>query len=137
MEAQVATANQSVQVARAQLRQARALLQEAHAAAFPTVTTNVAPTRAQPGPTTSGPHVATTYDLGLDVSWEVDLWGGVARATEASAYGVAASSADLAAARLSAEATVAQDYFQLRVADLQQRLLDDTVAAYQTSLRLT
>lgn len=47
------------------------------------------------------------------------------------------AAADLANARLSAQATLAQSYFQLRSLDAQQKLLDETVAAYQQSLKLT
>ncbi len=47
------------------------------------------------------------------------------------------AAADLANARLSAQATLAQSYFQLRSLDAQQKLLDDTVAAYASSLQLT
>ena len=48
-----------------------------------------------------------------------------------------ASAADLAAVRLSAQAELAQTYFQLRVLDLQRQLLEDTVAAFGKSLQLT
>ena len=45
--------------------------------------------------------------------------------------------ADLAAARLSAEATLASDYIQLRVADEQQQLLARTVEGYKRALEIT
>jgi NodT family efflux transporter outer membrane factor (OMF) lipoprotein len=51
--------------------------------------------------------------------------------------GVQASAADLEAVRLSAQAELAFNYFQLRALDAQRRLLDDSVAAFQKSLALT
>src|SRR5262249_61879848 len=44
---------------------------------------------------------------------------------------------NLESARLSLQAELAQDYFQLRTLDAQRRLLDETVAAYEKSLELT
>ena len=57
-------------------------------------------------------------------------------AVEASQASAEASAADLEALRLSTQATLAQNYFQLRIADAQRRLLDDTIAGYQRSLQL-
>jgi NodT family efflux transporter outer membrane factor (OMF) lipoprotein len=48
-----------------------------------------------------------------------------------------ASAADLEAARLSAHAELAQNYFQLRALDTQKQLFDDSVAAYEKNLQLT
>ncbi|CAK0739867.1 outer membrane protein, multidrug efflux system [Gammaproteobacteria bacterium] len=139
LEEQIANANQDVQAAAARLRQARALLQGARANEFPTVTANTSINRAEGiiGSGTNRNTTATTYNLALDVSWEVDLWGRVARTVEANQATLVANTADFAAVRLSAQAALAQTYFQLRIADTQQRLLEDTVVAYQTSLRLT
>jgi NodT family efflux transporter outer membrane factor (OMF) lipoprotein len=81
--------------------------------------------------------VSNSYNLGLDASWEPDLWGTVSRTVNAQRAGEQSAAADLANARLSAQATLAQTYFQLRSLDAQQKLLDDTVAAYQRTLQLT
>jgi NodT family efflux transporter outer membrane factor (OMF) lipoprotein len=80
---------------------------------------------------------ANSFNLGLNVSWEVDLWGGVRRGVEAASDTAQAREADLAAAKLSAQATLAQSYLLLRVQDRQIELLRDTVGAYQKSLELT
>jgi NodT family efflux transporter outer membrane factor (OMF) lipoprotein len=50
---------------------------------------------------------------------------------------VAASRADMESTRLSLQAQVVQSYFQLRIADAQRTLLDETVQAYTRSLELT
>jgi NodT family efflux transporter outer membrane factor (OMF) lipoprotein len=70
-------------------------------------------------------------------SWELDLWGKVRRTVEAGDANWQASTADLEAAKLSARAALAQSYFSLRVADVNRRLLEDTVAGYQRNLDLT
>jgi len=130
---QVAAANQSLRAAEANYRQAQAFVQASRAGLYPTVGVNLSATRARQG---SG---ATTslYNLGVPVDWEIDLWGKIRRAVEASEDSAQASAADLAATRLSLQAQLAQAYFALRVTDRGKRLLDNTVAAYQRSLELT
>jgi NodT family efflux transporter outer membrane factor (OMF) lipoprotein len=79
----------------------------------------------------------TSHSLLLNASWEPDIWGGVSRSVEASIAGAQASGELLAATRLSAEASLAQFYFELRALDKDQALLNDTVVAYKKSLQLT
>jgi NodT family efflux transporter outer membrane factor (OMF) lipoprotein len=80
--------------------------------------------------------VVTNYNLPFQASWEADVWGKVGRAVEANAASAQASASDVEAARLSAQATLAQNYFQLRVLDATQKLLEDTVAGYTKSRQL-
>jgi NodT family efflux transporter outer membrane factor (OMF) lipoprotein len=61
----------------------------------------------------------------------------VRRSVEAGEANWQASAAQLEAARLSARAALAQNYFALRVADSTKRLLEETVQGYQRSLELT
>jgi NodT family efflux transporter outer membrane factor (OMF) lipoprotein len=81
--------------------------------------------------------VVTSRTLAANADWELDLWGRVRRSVESNAVGAQASAADLESARLSAQAQLAQTYFQLRASDTDKRLLDDTVAALERSLQLT
>jgi NodT family efflux transporter outer membrane factor (OMF) lipoprotein len=140
LEEQVQISDQNVLAAEAQYRQAQALVREAWAGYFPTLTGNAAVTRSQSTlgggavPSAAGGPVFTTHSASLSASWEVDLWGRVRRQVEASAQ---ASVADLESVRLSAQATLAQDYFLLRVADAQKDLLERSVAAYQRALQIT
>jgi len=71
------------------------------------------------------------------LSYEVDLWGRVRRSVAAARQQAQASAADLQTARLSLHSEVAIDYFEVRSADAQERLLNDTVKAYTEALRLT
>ncbi|MGB6055912.1 MAG: efflux transporter outer membrane subunit, partial [Burkholderiaceae bacterium] len=148
LEEQVDISNQNLAQAEAQYRQAQVLARSARAGLFPTVTGNVSVSRALAGVgSSSNSAVAATADrsggaindhsLSLDASWEPDLWGRVRRTVEANRASAQASAADLQAARLSAQAQLAQNYLQLRVLDAQQQLLEDTIAAYQRSLQLT
>ncbi|WP_326428393.1 efflux transporter outer membrane subunit [Stutzerimonas frequens] len=134
--------NQNVAAAEAQYRQARALVRGARSQLFPIVSGSVGVTRAgqgsgSTGTTTTGGSVGESYEAGLSVSWEADIWGRLRRNLEANRANLQASAADLAAIRLSLQAELVQTYLQLRVIDEQQRLLDQTVEAYARSLRLT
>jgi len=138
---QVEISNQNVLAAEAQFRQARALIAASRSALFPTLGGNVSVIRSRSpsgavGGTTAG-RIITNRTASLDAGWEMDLWGQVRRAVEASEAGAQASSADLAAARLSAQAELASNYFLLRALDAQRQLLDDTAAAFQRQLDLT
>jgi NodT family efflux transporter outer membrane factor (OMF) lipoprotein len=146
LEAQLNASNQTIAQYAAAYRQARALVGEARAAFFPTVGASASMTRSGTGAgnrSTSSSSFGQTgsvnnqYSLSLDASWEPDLWGSVRRQVNEQKAGQQGAAADLANARLSAQATLAQTYFQLRSLDAQQKLLDDTVQAYEQSLKLT
>ena len=77
----------------------------------------------------------TQYSISGTVSWDLDVWGRVRRQVESSAAAAQVSAADLANAKLSAQATLATDYFDLRAEDAAGQLLTDTVAAYRRALR--
>jgi NodT family efflux transporter outer membrane factor (OMF) lipoprotein len=153
LEEQVVISNQNVLAAEAQFRQAKALVQGARAGYFPTVTAGASVTRSRrsgslstgsssnSGTVSTGggnsPASVTDYSLPIDLAWEADVWGRIRRSVEASRDSAQASEADLAAAQLSAQAELAQDYFLLRSQDAQKQLLDETVASYQKALDLT
>jgi NodT family efflux transporter outer membrane factor (OMF) lipoprotein len=133
---QANAANQNIRIAEAQYREAQAIAAAAHAGFFPTVGINAGATRAQSN-STGTVKLATTDTLGLAASWEPDLWGAVRRSVEAGNASAQASADDLAAARLSIQTTLAQDYLQIRVIDLQRDLYAVTTAAYAKALELT
>jgi NodT family efflux transporter outer membrane factor (OMF) lipoprotein len=121
----------------AQYREARALADVARASLFPTVGAQVGTTRARSGAGNSGAAAASTsHSVGLNASWEPDLWGAVRRQVEAGEASAQASAADLAAARLSVQSALVQDYVQLRAIDLEAALYARTVEAYGRSLKL-
>jgi len=79
----------------------------------------------------------TEYSLPFDASWEPDFWGRIRNTVKANSLEAQATLADLENVRLTIQAEVAVDYFQLRVLDAQKQLLAATVTAYQESLKLT
>jgi NodT family efflux transporter outer membrane factor (OMF) lipoprotein len=140
---QAAGANQSIRTAEANYRQAEALSKSARSALYPSLSTEGAATRSQRSSTTSNSGQSSSaapsnsFNVGLTAGWEVDLWGRIRRGIESGDAKLAASAADLAAANLSVQTMLAQDYFQLRTLDTQQKLLNDTVATFEKSLKLT
>ncbi|MFL9989350.1 efflux transporter outer membrane subunit [Paraburkholderia sediminicola] len=145
LEDQLNASNQTIAQFAAAYRQARALVGEARAAYFPTIGASAGATRSGSGSSSGGNSTAASsrsgisnsFNVQLDASWEPDLWGSVTRSVNSQKAGQQGAAADLANARLSAQATLAQTYFSLRALDSTQKLLDDTVAAYQRSLQLT
>lgn len=142
---EVDISNQNIALAEARFRQAVAVLEGTRAGLFPALTGGVSNARSRSSATTTAtPSVApvsrgvvTNHSLRLDASWEVDVWGKVQRNVESSVAAAQASAADLAAARLSAQATLAQSYFQLRALDAQKRLYDEIITALERSAQLT
>jgi NodT family efflux transporter outer membrane factor (OMF) lipoprotein len=144
LEEQVSLSNQNLVQAAAQFRQARALVQSARSGYLPTVSAGASVTRSQSPSGFVGQNQnvnargpSTSYALSLDAVWELDVWGRVRRTVESNEAGAQASAADLEALRLSVQAELAQNYFQLRALDAEKQLFNDTIAAYQRSLTLT
>ncbi len=140
LEEQVAISNQNLAQAEAQYRQARALVQAARSSYFPSVGAAASASRSSRTLGTNS-QLSTgsvnNYALSVSAAWEIDVWGRVRRTVEANQASAEASAADLEAARLSAQAELAQNYFQLRALDAQKQLLEDSVADFAKSLQLT
>jgi len=146
LEEKVNISNQTIASAAASFFAARALVKEARSQLFPTVTTNPSITRERSpagtsasttGSTSSTKTSFTDYSLPFDATWQPDLFGRIRNTVKAAAYGAQSSAADLENTRLTVQADLAADYFQLRGQDTLKQLLDSTVAADQKSLDLT
>ena len=143
LEEQIATSNQTLKVSEARFREARAAIRFNRASQFPTIST--APSAAYQKASDYSPDYpskiqeASTGDfiLPIDLSYELDLWGRVRRTVAAAREEAQATAADYETAKLSLEAELAMDYFELRSADAQKALLDDTVKAYTQNVQLT
>ncbi len=139
LEIQVAKANQSVIQAEAQYRQAQHLVQSAQSAFFPIL--NMLGTfsrfKAATGQTVAVSGVRNLFGTAVNSVWEPDLWGSVRRQVESNTGNAQASAATLQALRLSSEATLAQNYFQLKTLDAQKALLDETLTIYEKVLHIT
>jgi NodT family efflux transporter outer membrane factor (OMF) lipoprotein len=143
LEEQVSISNQNVLAAEAQYRAARAAVQIARSALFPTLTAGPTVTVAQGSGGVSANQVAaskgvhTNYQIPFDVSYQVDLWGSIRRSERASAETAQATEAQLENAKLTYQADLAQDYFQLHGTDSAMALLQSTVDSYTEYLKLT
>jgi NodT family efflux transporter outer membrane factor (OMF) lipoprotein len=151
LEARVAVSNQNVAAAEAAYRQAEALVREQRAALLPSIDLTGGATRSGGGSgsggtvvnagggtvVTSGGGSKSTYRASVGASWEADVWGRIRRSVESARGSAQASEADLAAATLSAQATLAADYFDLRQTDLQIALLQQVTAGYQRAQQIT
>jgi NodT family efflux transporter outer membrane factor (OMF) lipoprotein len=153
LEEQVNVSNQNVLQVEAQFRAARDAVRIARAALFPVIgtspaisashssggfssaTSNGGVTSVQSGGSSSS--VRQNYNLPFDFSYQVDLWGSIRRSVRASAETAQASAAQLENVRLTLQAELAQDYFQLRGLDGDRDLFERTVAYYQEYLQLT
>jgi NodT family efflux transporter outer membrane factor (OMF) lipoprotein len=145
LEAQIDISNQNVKAAEAAFEQSRALVAQARAGFWPTIVGSLGGQR-QGGPVetlnaagvpTTVTRTQNTFNAGVSANWDIDIWGRIRRTTESNVASAQASSAALAAARLSAQAELATDYFELRAQDQLQKLLDDTVEAETQSLHIT
>jgi NodT family efflux transporter outer membrane factor (OMF) lipoprotein len=137
LERQIDISNQTLKASEAAYRQSVAVLQAARATFFPDVTLGAAATRVRSITNLGGSVTQNDFSIGPNASWVPDVWGRVRRTVESEAADAQASAADLASARLSAQSQLAQDYFELRIADELKRLLEATVAAYQRTLDIT
>jgi NodT family efflux transporter outer membrane factor (OMF) lipoprotein len=140
LERQINISNQTLKQDEAAFEEARAEVREQQSSLFPSlaVTPQIQRQRSGGGAFGSGAGVAiTSYSLEGTATWEPDVWGKIRRSVESGIANAQATAAQLAGARLSAQALLATDYFELRYADSLKKLLDDTVRAFQRSLDIT
>ncbi|HEV7507885.1 MAG TPA: efflux transporter outer membrane subunit [Thermoanaerobaculia bacterium] len=140
LEEQVSVSNQTLAQAEAQFRGARAAVREARAGLFPTVSAGASVTNSRSGAgrvsSTGTTGTTTVYQVPIDVSYEADVWGRVRRQIEANVATAQASAADVEAMRLSLQAELAADWFQLHGLDQQRQLLDSAIVGYQKTLQI-
>jgi NodT family efflux transporter outer membrane factor (OMF) lipoprotein len=153
LEKQIDISNQTLKQSEAAYRQARAVVDQARASFFPTITGSGSAQRSYEGPgvRSSGLGTLTTaagsrsaggtafndFSSSVGASWDLDVWGKIRRTVEGDVATAQASAADLASARLSAQSTLAADYFELRYQEELKRLLDTTVIDFKRSLEIT
>jgi NodT family efflux transporter outer membrane factor (OMF) lipoprotein len=142
LEGEVTDANQSLKAALARLEEARAQTHIARSSWFPTLTAQAAATRAQtsvyssnytPGATRTG----NAFVVAADLSYEVDVFGRIRNTVAGARASEQASVGDVGALDLAVHADLASDYLLLRGLDVEQQLLDQTVADYARALALT
>ncbi|HWE74067.1 MAG TPA: efflux transporter outer membrane subunit [Stellaceae bacterium] len=156
LERQIDISNQTLQASEAAYRLSQALVAEARAGYFPTFDLTGSATRSGNGGRASssssrssssssggfsggsrGGVAQNNFSVDAEASWAPDIWGAVRRTVESDVASAQQSAANLAAARLLAQATLAADYFQLRVEDELSQLLTDETDAFSRSLQIT
>ena len=145
LEEQVNISNQNVLSFEAQFREAREVVRAARASLFPTISTAPAITNSSSSGNLYGGNgqlsglttQRTTYNLPVDFSYQADIWGSIRRTVTADVNTAQATAAQLENARLSYQATLAEDYFALHGTDGDVDLLTTTVQSYQDYLQLT
>jgi NodT family efflux transporter outer membrane factor (OMF) lipoprotein len=142
LEAEVNVSNQNLKAAEAQYTQARALLRYQRADYFPTVVVDPVATRTkssgnrQPRSAAFNGITYNDFQIPFELSYQIDLWGRVRRTVESYRAQAQASAADLAAVNLSMHSQLALFYFQARVLDAEEQLLNSTVTQYEQALEL-
>jgi NodT family efflux transporter outer membrane factor (OMF) lipoprotein len=113
-------------------------VQSAQSAFFPLInlTGSANRFRATSGQSAAIPGVRNLFGSATAVAWEPDIWGSVSRTVESNTASAQASSATLHALLLSLQATLAQNYFQIKVLDSQKALLEETAKAYEKTLTI-
>ncbi len=141
LELQVNVSNQNLKAAEAQYTQARALVRYQRANFFPTLTADPSATRNRisnhrPASVVANGITYNDFQIPFELSYQIDLWGRVRRTVESYREQAQASAADLAAVNLSMHAQLALDYFQARMLDAEEQLLNSTVTQYEHALEL-
>ncbi len=127
------TANYTIQLAEANYRQGLALARASRAPQLPAVNGQASASRG----TNNSNTLDNNVNIGAVASWEIDVWGRIRNSVLSGEANAQATLADLSAAKLSVQSVLAQSYFQLRILDSQQRLLDRTAQSFERSLQLT
>jgi NodT family efflux transporter outer membrane factor (OMF) lipoprotein len=142
LEAEINLSNQNLKAAQARFDQARALIRVSQSQKYPTVTAGAGVSTNRDSNNYVYANSKTSHNFGdfslpIDVNYEVDAWGRVRHSIASARDEAQATEADLETLRLSFHAELAYDYFELRSADAEQKLLDDTVTDYRKALELT
>ncbi len=138
LEARVAVSNETVRQALANYEVATQTLRATKTGYGPQIGVAGSAQRSKATPASGGRAQPTNfYTAELQASWEPDIWGKLRRTVEADAAAAAASEADLGNAVLSMQAALAQNYIGLRASDEKIRLLENAVAAYTRTLKIS
>ncbi len=143
LEEQVDINNQNIKASFQNFMEARAVVAEARALYWPTVTANPFWNRAKSsGSLTNSTQAntgrtSTVISAPIDVSWTPDFFGKIRNQVHEFQYAAQVSAADLELERLTEQASLAQFYFEIRGQDALQETLNNLVKADAKTLELT
>ena len=125
--------NKNLQAAAAGVDRARAMARQAGAALKPSINLSAGGSRAG---TASSSGQTDDLSLGLDVSWEADVWGRIRAGRRGAVSSAQAAEADFRFSQHSLAAGVARGYFLAIEAGQQEAVLQETLAALEETLRI-
>ena len=144
LEVEAAASNQDLKSALARFEEAREQLNISRSGYFPHVTLTPYVDRQRDsanrpinGVSSGNGKTYNVFNVPLDASYEVDLWGGVRRSVEASRAALKVQEAQLESVRLSIQSELASDYFTLLALDDEIALLNSSIEVFKKSLTLT
>jgi NodT family efflux transporter outer membrane factor (OMF) lipoprotein len=126
-------ANTTVRSAQAALQQSRALRDVQAAGLLPGVSASGSAQRSQSG----GNDASNSFRVGLDASWEPDVFGGKRSALNASEADALAAESSLADVQVSMAAEVALAYIQLRGQQAQLMIAQNNLTSQSETLQIT
>ena len=129
--------NAGIQAAAARLAQARAIARITDADRSPQLGVDAGASRVGGIVNGSGGPARSYGRAGANLSYELDLFGKLARASDAARLDAQASEGLLQSTRLLVQAEVAQTYLAIRALDVERALVRGTVNAYRGTLDLT
>jgi multidrug efflux system outer membrane protein len=131
--------NRELRIAFSRLRAARAIREDIANDRLPTVTSRTSGEfgkAQQPGVTEQRVR-AERYDLGLDMAWELDLFGRIQRQLEVSDAQIEVAEADYQQVQVSLIAELVDAYGALRGAQLREAIARDNLSNQQESRGIT
>ncbi len=143
LEEQLNINNQNIKVSFENFMAARAMIAEARAQYWPTITLGPAYTYARTSSNQNVSSTATTgrtyalWSLPVDASWTPDFWGKIRNEVREAQFAAQVSAADLEVEKLTEQASLAEYFFEIRGQDMLQQILNQTVEADQKSLDFT
>ena len=116
----------------ARLRQARESLVQARSSLLPGLDASAGAGRNFD----NGRPDSSSFSLGADASWQVDLFGGIGRSVEASRADLAATGYDLESIRTATAAEIARNYILARSAQASLKIARETLVTQDDNLEI-
>lgn len=143
LEEQLVVNNQNIRASFENLMAARAVIAEARAQYWPTITAGASWNRSRSSSNLRNSSQANTgttstlWSLPLEVSWTPDFFGKIRNEVHSAEYSAQVSTADLELEKLVVQASLAQYFFEIRGQDMLQQILNQTVEVDQKALDVT
>jgi len=129
--------NLDVRTSLSRLREARASVRSSRSSLKPTVDASGSARFSGTGGGDGPGSTSQSYSIGLDASWEVDVFGGIRSAIDAATATAEARDADLRDVLVSLTAEVALDYIDVRSLQRRLEIARANVALQSETLELT